>query len=81
MIWLFVGVLFGLVAIPVLHRALVALEASLASIDSSLTVIAGECQQIVNALDSVPALVETEQLTGAVPGLVGNYVTALTPLL
>lgn len=81
MIWLFIGVLVGLAAIPVLHRALVALEASLASIDGSLTQIAAECQLIVKALDGVPALVETEQLTGAVPGLVGNYVTALTPLL
>lgn len=81
MIWLFVGVVVGIAAIPVLYRALEALEASLVSIDSSLTVIYRECQGITAALDSVPALIETEKLTGAVPGLVGNYVTELTALL
>lgn len=81
MIWLMIGDLVGLAAIPVLHRTLVALESTMVSIDRTATDIVSECELIVSALRGVPALLETEKLTGAVPGLVGTYVGELTPLL
>lgn len=81
MIWLALGLAVGLVLIWALHSGLVALEASLVAIDSALTELVAECQRIVPALDGVPALSETQALTGAVPGLVEGYVGALTPLL
>lgn len=81
MIWLMIGDLVGLAALPVLYRALVALETTALTIDRTIADIVPECQLIVSTLQSVPALIETEQLTGAVPGLVGTYVGELTPLL
>lgn len=81
MIWLVIGDVVALAALPVLLRALVALEGSLVRIDTALTDVVAECQLIVPALDGVPALAETQALTGAVPGLVGDYVGALKPLL
>lgn len=81
MIWLILGVLLGTAALPILRRSLAGLAASLAVIDEYLGEVVAECQRIVPVLDNVPALVETEELTGAVPGLVGDYVGALTPLL
>jgi|GEM_PF-6165306 len=81
MIWLILGVLLLLAASPVLQRALADLERSLVAIDEALGEVVAECQRVVPDLDGIPALVETETLTGAVPGLVGDYVGALTPLL
>lgn len=81
MIWLALGIALTLVLVRVLHTGLVALETSLVAIDTALTELVAECQSIVPALDGVPALAETQALTGAVPGLVENYVGALTPLL
>lgn len=81
MIWLVLGIVLGLVLVRALHRGLVGLEASLVAIDSALTDLVAECQAIVPALDGVPALADTQALTGAVPGLVENYVGELTPLL
>lgn len=81
MLWLAIGVLVGLAALPVLYRALVALEASLARIDSTLDDVVAECRLIVPALEGVPALTETQALTGAVPGLVGDYVGQLKAFL
>jgi hypothetical protein len=81
MIWLVLGIAAGLMLMRVLHIGLVALKDSLVAIDSALTELVAECQLIVPALDGVPALAETQALTGAVPGLVKNYVGALTPLL
>ncbi|WP_183097959.1 hypothetical protein [Nocardioides pelophilus] len=81
MIWLILGVLLLSAAFPVLHRALVDLESSLLAIDQALSDVVMECQRIVPVLDGIPALIETETLTGAVPGLVGDYVGALSPLL
>lgn len=81
MSWLIAGDLLGIVVVVVLQRALVQLEASLGAIDQTLTAVVSECQDIVAALDSLPALAQTQGLTSAVPGLVGRYVDALKPLL
>lgn len=81
MIWLVLGIMLGVVLVPTLHRGLVGLEAALVAIDTALTDLVAECQSIVPALDGVPALAETQALTGAVPGLVESYVAELTPLL
>lgn len=80
-IWLAIGDVVGLLALVVLYRTLSTLESTALFIDKTIAEIVPECQNIVSALNGVPALIETEQLTGAVPGLVGAYVGELTPLL
>lgn len=81
MIWLVIGFALGLILTAALHRGLVRLSASLATIDAALAAVVTECQAIVPALDGLPALAETQELTAAVPRLVEGYVAALTPLI
>ena len=82
MVWLIVGDLLGvLVLLPLLARALVALEGSLHAINHTIDQIVVECRLIPPTLDRVPGLAETQMLTGAGSSGIIRYSEELVPLM
>lgn len=82
MAWLIFGTLLGvLVLLPLLYRALDALEGSLHVIDGHIQNIVDECRLIPPALDGVSGLAETQMLTGAGSAGIVRYREELAPLL
>jgi hypothetical protein len=80
--WLIVGDLLGVfVLLPLLARALVALEESLRAINHTIDQIVVECRLIPPTLDRVSGLAETQMLTGAGSSGIIRYSEELVPLM
>jgi hypothetical protein len=82
MAWLIAGDLLGvLVLLPLLARALIALEGSLQAINKTVDQIVVECRLIPATLDRVSGLAETQMLTGAGSSGIVRYCEELVPLM
>lgn len=82
MAWLIAGDLLGvLVLLPLLARALIALEGSLHAINETVDRIVVECRLIPATLDGVSGLAETQMLTGAGSSGIVRYSEELVPLI